>query len=726
MADSRTSTSEGFAEQICLPENPTTDEASHEGPRGYAHALKDTTTFVVLGPRGDINAAGHGEQGLYHRGTRHLSRLTLAIGGLPPILLESSTRRDNSSHSTHLLTPALHGPDVDLQRGAVHIERAACVRGDCYYERLELTSYAAGPVTLPVSYRVDADFRDIFEIRGIERARRGRTLATTRDAGGLRLGYAGLDGIDRFAEIHLSPAPTASGDQVIEREVRLEPRRPVHLELRVRCQPGAAICTAGFREAVDELAAERSAHRLRGCIIATSSELYDRWIDRSAADLWMMTTPTPEGPYPLAGLPWFTTIFGRDGILTALAALWWDPHLAAGVLRGLAATQARESDPARDAEPGKILHEMRDGEMAALGEIPFGRYYGSVDATPLYVMLAGAYLRTTGDRLLIGELWPTIERALGWIDRYRDDLVTYRPSPAGLIHQGWKDSHDSLFHADGRGAPGPIALCEVQGYAYAARRAGATIAAALGHGAEAGRLRTVAERARRRFEERFWVEELDCYAMAIDGEGQPCRVRSSNAGHALFAGIADPERAERIGAAMMRPDMFSGWGVRTLSSDTVWYNPASYHNGSVWPHDTAIVAEGFRRYGMTERAATLLQAAKQASARVELHRLPELFCGFGRQPDLAPTPYPSACAPQAWAASSVFQLLAAALGLDVDAAARRVTFRQPALPEDLDEVELRDLRAGDVSMDIVIYRRGHRVAVAVTRSDGRAEVVVVP
>jgi glycogen debranching enzyme len=443
----------------------------------------------------------------------------------------------------------------------------------------------------------------------------------------------------------------------------------------------------------------------------------------------MLVTQTAQGPYPYAGVPWFSTTFGRDGIITAWQCLLLFPELARGVLRFLADTQSTTCDEARDAEPGKILHEARGGEMAQMGEVPFGRYYGSVDATPLFVALAGAYYDRTGDLELIGQLWPHVEAALRWCtdfgDADGDGFTEYRRrTDRGLTNHGWKDSWDAVFHADGRLAEAPIALCEVQGYVYAAFAAAAKLSHALGYGEREreyeGRANALAER----FDRVFWSERLGSYVYALDGEKKPCQVRVSNVGHCLFSRIARSCRAAQLARLLLSERFFSGWGVRTLAAEEPHYNPMSYHNGSVWPHDNALIAAGLAHYGFKEEAAQITAGLFDASLFVELNRLPELFCGFIRRPGKAPVTYPVACAPQAWSTGAPFMLLASLLGLEIDGVAKQIKFVNPMLPRFLEMVELRNLRVGDVSVDLRLERQPEDVSLRMLRRAPGIEVVV--
>jgi glycogen debranching enzyme len=670
-----------------------------------------------------------GQEGLYHEGTRFLSRLVFKLGNARPFLLNSTVKKDNSLFVVNLTNPDVYQRgQLMLPRGTLHITRTKLLRPSICYETLRFINYGLAAVEVHFSFEFDADFADVFEVRGMTRQRRGVRSAGKGDADQLWFAYEGLDGVLRRIRIQCASAPReliATGAAFIE---RFGPKEERELLLTYGCEvKSAASAGVGYRASADAEVSPAAAVA-SDCQIATSSEPFNQWLGRSSSDLHMMFTATPFGFYPYAGVPWFSTPFGRDGIITALECLWVNPEIGRGVLRYLAALQAKQRDSTRDAEPGKILHETRKGEMAALREIPFDLYYGSVDATPLFVMLAGDYLACTYDLPFIRSIWPHIDFALRWIDNYGDldgdGFVEYeRRSSMGLIHQGWKDSWDSVFHNDGTLAEGPIALCEVQGYAYAAKLAGARVASALGQTKKARVLLTQAEVLKENFQKAFWCEEISSYALALDGEKQQCKVGASNAGHCLYAGLAEMREAGRIADTLMGQDFFSGWGVRTLAASAARFNPMSYHNGSIWPHDNALIAAGLARYGFKDHANRILKGLFEASLFVE-YRLPELFCGFRRGDGEGPVPYPVACSPQSWSAASVFLLLRAILGMKIDALTSRISFVQPLLPEFLEEIRIKNLKAGNASVDLLVRASARSVTVEIERRDGPVEVLI--
>jgi glycogen debranching enzyme len=695
-------------------------------------SLKHDDTFIVLDSHGDIGASAGGPDGLFNADTRYLARLELVLDDVQPLLLGSNLRDDNSALTVDLTNPDIYrNGRIVLQKDMLHIVRTVFLWRGTAYQRIGLQNHGENPASFDLTLLFDNDFADLFEVRGEKRPRRGAGSNKLLGPSDVMLDYKGLDGKSRSTELHFDPRPTRLAVNAATYHFELAPQRISSLFVAASCNKPAAHKPVPFFRGLLARRREMRHSAAGAASIETSNDIFNEVLCQSMADLNMLMTDTPQGRYPYAGIPWYSTTFGRDGIITALQMLWIDPRVARGVLKRLAFYQARNVDPLADAEPGKILHEMRGGEMADLGEVPFARYYGSVDATPLFVLLAGLYVERTGDDETLAELWPAIEAALGWIDGAgdpdRDGFVEYqRASEQGLANQGWKDSYDAIFHADGCLAEGYIALAEVQGYVFAAKQLAARCALRLGKKADqAQKLTAEAQRLAERFEEAFWCEELGTYALALDGAKQPCRVRTSNAGQLLFSGIVREDRARMVAADLMRPHFFTGWGIRTVARGEARYNPMSYHDGSIWPHDNALIALGLARYDLKHSVEQVFKALFDAATYMDLRRLPELFCGFQREKQRGPTLYPVACAPQAWASATPFTLLEAALGLEFDAQRGEIRLRNPRLPAFLNEVILRELQLGPSSVDLRVRRHGDDVSLEVLRRRGQIQVSIV-
>jgi glycogen debranching enzyme len=692
--------------------------------------LKHDEAFFVADRRGDFPDVPDSEFGFYVGGTRFLDRCDLRVHGQRPLLLNSAVSGDNLQVAVELTNADVHAGDTILLPGrTLHIGRRLTLYGRQLSQTLAIESFAAAPVRVDLDWRFGADFVDVFEVRGLRRERRGEQLAPVCEGATVRLAYRGLDKVVRTTLLTFEPQPQEMTAGAAMYRLTLPAGGRLELSVTVATsETGARPENSWSLPAIVHRRREENQSRYQQTSrITTSHEGLTGWLRRSRGDLHMLLTETADGSIPYAGIPWYVAPFGRDSLITALQMLPFEPQIARGTLRFLARHQGTHDDPFTDQEPGRILHELRTGEMAACREIPFIPYYGSIDATALFVMLLAEYVRWTGDRALALELWPALERSLGWIvgPGSGDGYLTYRSrSPVGLANQGWKDSHDAIMHASGELATPPIAVVEAQGYKYAALLGGAEVAELLGRSEAAPALRETARRLRDRFEADFWEDRHGFYALALDGENLPCRVTASNPAHCLWTGIAADGHGKAVADRLMAEDMFSGWGLRTLSSRETLYNPMSYHNGSVWPHDTAIAAAGLRRYGQVEAFLSMATALFEAALEWEGSRMPELFCGFPRAPGLGPTRYPVACSPQAWAAGVPFHLLSAMLGLSPDARDNRINLIHPVLPSWLDWVEIRDLRLRDSSLDFVVSRGSQTAAVELLSRRGDAELVV--
>ena len=694
-------------------------------------ALKHDDTFIVLDSHGDIGASAGGPDGLFNADTRYLARLELLLDDMQPLLLGSNLRDDNSSLTVDLTNPdVFRDGKIVLRKDMLHIVRTIFLWRGTAYQRIGLQNHGECHASFNLCLLLDNDFADLFEVRGEQRPRRGVGTGHLLNSTDIFFEYVGLDEKVRDTTLHFDPTPSDLAVNRVIYHLDLAPQQTTSLFIAASCNKSATHKPIPFFRGLLALRREMRQSTAGATTIETSNNIFNEVLCQASADLNMLMTETPEGRYPYAGIPWYSTTFGRDALITALQMLWIDPRIARGVLKRLARHQATTVDPLADAEPGKILHEMRGGEMAALREVPFGKYYGSVDSTPLFVFLAGLYVERTGDDETLRELWPAIEAALQWIDGDgdpdQDGFVEYRrASEQGLANQGWKDSFDAIFHADGQLAEGYIALAEVQGYEMAGKQLAARSARRLGLTERATTLEAEARLLAERFEAAFWCEELGTYVLALDGDKKPCKVRTSNAGQVLFTGIASEKHARMVAADLLRPHFFTGWGIRTVARGEARYNPMSYHDGSIWPHDNALIALGLARYGLKHSVEQVFKGLFDAATYMDLRRLPELFCGFQRERRQGPTLYPVACAPQAWARATPFTLLEAALGLEFDPERGEIRFRNPRLPTFLNEVVLRDLQLGESSVDLRVQRQGEDVSLEVLRTRGKIQVSIV-
>jgi glycogen debranching enzyme len=682
--------------------------------------MKEDGLVLVSDDDGSLPLGATSPLGLYYHDTQFLSGFALRINGQPPALLSANTEQN------YVGAFQLTNRSATLDDGTILPSQSLSVRRtrflvDGLRERVGILNCNPGKVRLRIELEFDASFRDMFTVRGYHSvAPNVEAIPVEVIPSGIRFQRLGRDGVRRTTDVTMRPPPDRIEGHTFILERELAPQEIVTYELAIVPREdgaGTAPAPRDFDEALDALNA-RYRRFLRGCTnYSTSSESFDdELLLRSALDIRALIETEDTGPFVTAGIPWYAVPFGRDGLIAAYQTLAWDPDIARGTLRLLARYQGTKVDAFTEEEPGKIFHELRRGELARLGEIPHRPYYGTVDATPLFAMLFAETVKWTGDRQLWRELLPAAERALTWCDTYgdadHDGYIEYGASPSDLRNHGWKDSANSLSDPSGQPAALPAALVEAQAYVYAAKRGLADLYAIDGETERAATLRAEAAALAERFERDFWMENEGCYAQALDGNKKQVPAVTSNAGHALWAGIARPDRARRVAERLMAPDMFSGWGVRTLSSTYPTYNPMSYHNGSVWPHDNSLIAQGFVRYGFREEANAIIEALIEAGKRFPNARLPELFCGFQRDLRFSsrPADYLVSCIPQAWSAGMVFLCLRSLLGLEPDLERRRVLV-DPALPVWLDRIEVQHLHAYDSLISFRVRRSGKSVTV---------------
>jgi glycogen debranching enzyme len=678
-------------------------------------SIKEGETFLYSDIAGNLDDRHEYGHGFYHRDTRFLSHFRMKVSGRDPILLSSSSERAYMSY-IDLTNPELFmNGDPMVPQQTLNIRRVRAIHGRLF-ERIRVKNYNPHAIQTTMSFSLAADFADIFQVRGFRTDDRGHLEPPQAAESRAEFSYEGLDDVTRKTVIQFDPQPDrleVVGDQVVaEFSLELAPHQTRLITMTMDPVIGEVRpMRVEFDSAVHHLRRSYEDWERECTQITTDNEVFNNLLIRGLRDLRALYTSTDQGGIIAAGIPWYVAVFGRDALISSHQLLTVNPKPARDALRLLARHQGTKEDSWRDEEPGKILHEIRRGELAGAGAIPHTPYYGSVDATPLFVFLYAQCFRWTGDDGFARELLPNVRAALDWIDNFGDmdgdGFVEYRTrSPRGVHNQGWKDSFDSVVHTDGRLAAPPIALAEVQGYVYMAKLRVADVFDALGEYRSAVRLREEAAELKVRFNDAFWMPEEDYFAMALDGDKRQVRTVTSNPGHCLYADILDSDKAAHVARRLLQPDMFSGWGVRTMSKGALAYNPMSYHNGSVWPHDNAMIAAGLKRYGHVKATNRVVTAMFDASIHADYMRLPELFCGFTRRTPNQPVGYPVACSPQAWAAGAPILMLQAILGVSARAHENMLTVNKPHLPPWLNVVELRNLRIGTSTISLVFRREG--------------------
>lgn len=690
--------------------------------------VREGNVVLVTDKQGNVPPANEQGLGLYHADMRHLSVFNFYFHTAPPVVLLSTAEPGFASE--HVLTnPKLRMSDgKEVPPNSIEVRRQRVI-ADCLREQLRVTSFHSDDVTLELRLELGADFADIFEVRGFAAKRRGKLAPPVVTADDVTFQYHGLDEAIRRTTVRFSAQPNALSASAAVFHVTLRPRETWSAEIvvsfdrgiaptRRQCGPNSARSVAGSYD-----------RWLQSCTqVFTDNEFFNRVLDRSMRDLRMLWDETEEGVhFPVAGTPWFDALFGRDSLIIGLQTLAFRPEIARETLKALSRWQGKRLDPERDEEPGKILHEYRRGEVSQSGQLPFSPYYGTIDATPLFLLLAAEYYRWTADRRLLQQLRPQLLEAVTWLYEYGDldgdgYLEYEKRAEGGLVNQGWKDSHDAIIHTDGSLAEPPIALVEVQGYLYAAKRRLAPVLDMLGHAPLARRLEGEARSLRRRFQTDFWLSDPGFYALALDGGKRPCATVASNVGHALWTGIVSRTRAAQVVERVLANDLYSGWGIRTVSHGSPRYNPLGYHLGTVWPHDNSIAAFGFKMYGFEDELNEVATGLFDAALSFPYYRLPELFGGQARASYGTPVPYPVACRPQGWAAGAFPMLLQAILGLRADAANGVLQVVRPRLPYWLNTVHLRGLRVGRGQVELLFRRRGERTHVEVLETTGGISV----
>jgi glycogen debranching enzyme len=713
-------------------------------------ALVRGKTFFTANHKGNLMPPGAPHIGFFCDDTRYLSQLELRINGHPPVPLSFSTEGAYSARIELTVKGTVEGEGLDLPVNTIYVHREQLLQSDTLYDVIHLENFYQQRAKLLIEMNYDADFMDIFQVRGILRGKSGQYYAPITTQDGIKFVYKGLDERVRTTSIWFSPAPANIENKTARWEIELEPLGKIHLTTTIQTHsdprrnladeasdadhqeysPAEVAQRDDLRKPLKMLRHEYEAW-LEDCTrFRSNNKIFDSMLATSVEDFYALQIPDKAGTAVAAGVPWFAALFGRDSLIASFQSLILNPVLARGTLRVLASYQGNETRDDRDEEPGKILHEMRSGEMTETGEVAFGMNYGSVDATPLFIILLSEYRRWTADDALVRELGVPLQLAVEWLLTYaqidHDYLIEYkRKTPKGLFNQGWKDSGDANMFPDGSIAQPPIALIEVQGYAIRALAEAALLLRALGNEEMAEKAEQRSEKIRSLLDPMFWMKKKKYYAMALDKDKKQLDVIASNPGHLLFTAAISDKRAKQVIETLLDEGLFSGWGIRTLSHDEPTFNPMSYHRGSLWPHDNSMIAYGMARYGFYEEASRVFTALYEAALRFRDYRLPELFCGIQRRDLDEPVQYPVSCSPQAWASGTPLLLLTAMLGLRPDATQGRLSIVNPHLPEFLDFLRMENFRVGDSRVTLEFQRQDDRTFCNVIGVKGQSVAISV-
>ena len=695
--------------------------------------LIDGKTFLSTTVAGDISPAGAPDVGFFHDDTRFLSQLELRVSGQRAVVLSSSTENTFASQIELTTGNITLRESFDLPENTIHIRREQLLANKVFYDYFTFQNFNLTGVDLTVELSLDADFVDVFQVRGTARAVHGQYYRPIALKDCLDFHYQGRDGVLRRTSVKMNPAPLQITERTARWELQLAPLKEFHLQVTIA--PFVGEHDENHKDEDFEANLHYRRHAIadwqeRSTKFRSSHGIFDSALHTAISDFHALQIPDGNEHIIAAGIPWFATIFGRDSIIAAYQSLSLNPTLAMDTLRVLARYQGTEYNDWLDEEPGKILHEFRNGEMTRCGEMPFGPYYGSIDATPLFLILLSETYNWTADDELVREMLPAAFRALDWIDRYGDldgdGFYEYlRRSRRGLTNQGWKDSWDANMRSDGQVAQPPIALVEVQGYVYDAKYRMSSLLRMFGESHRADRLKKEASDLAKRVEKSFWMPANGFYAMALDADKKPVDVISTNPGHLLFTRILNRERARTVMNRMMQDDLFTGWGWRTLASSERIFNPLSYHRGSVWPHDNSLIAHGMALNEFREPALRVLTTLFEAALEFRDYRLPELFCGVQRREKDEPVHYPVSCSPQAWASGALFLILNSVLGIRPSAPRKELNIVNPTLPPWLDHLHIRNLRIGNSRVGLDFSRRGDRTFCNVVDIEGEKLLVNV-